>query len=277
VEQPKRDLQLIDASPWRASLLAGRYPQVIRDARALRERGCIGAFHLELLAQVGTRSSESLETAERLVKTLKASDLYDRAPELLEARELWVEGASWYLHYELGLAHRGTCGERLEELILGELGIFRAHADPEDMAGFKALSSVKRGELEEAFDLLFEASSDHPNPPPQGSVFKRAGQALFQAVPRGQRLDVLRYRRGKDPVSYGLAPFPGHGFLIKEYVGSLPTGQAPLLNPSPPPLSPIVTTGWIKGWTREDGFPETAAFERVESLLNDFRRGKKAS
>ena len=118
-----------------------------------------------------------------------------------------------------------------------------------------------------------------PNPPPQGAVFRRAGHTLFQAVPREQRLDVLRYKRGMPPCAYGLAPFPGRGFLIKEYAGTASQSESQrassLLCKTPPALAPILATGWIEGWRQEDGFPETEEFARVESLLVDFRRGGK--
>lgn len=266
-----RNLEWIDGGPWMASLAAGQFAAVIRGARELRKQGCIGAFHLELLGHVAQRHSDGVSDAKRLIGTLTMQDLYERAPELLEAPNLWLEATSWFLHHELRRQLAITSGERVEELILGELGLVRSNACPEETAAFKALALIKEGDLEGAFDQLFEAPGDTSQA--RGSVFRRAGHALFQSVPRQQRLDVLRYKRGKTPSSYGLAPFPGHGFLIKEYVGTTQSGSSALLGGAPSTLSPIMTAGWIEGWKASDGFPETEDFARVERLLTSFGRG----
>lgn len=278
MHQPKNNLELIDAGPWMASLAGGRHAAVIRGARDLRAEGCIGAFHLELLAQVAQRTPEGIAAAGRLVDTLLMRDLYQRMQQLLDAgRSRWLEAASWYLHRELGKPHTVSCGERLESLILAELGLAAKGISSEEAAAFEALALIQKGELESAFDVLFEAAtaSSDSSKPETGQLFRRAGHTLFMATPRDRKHDVLTYRRGLPPTSYGIAPFPGRGFLIKEYLGR---GKplVPLLAREPSMLSPVETRPWVEGWTPSHGMPQNDdSLARVDTLLRQFSHGKK--
>ena len=105
MDQPKRNLELIDASPWMAALAAGQCQAVIRGARGLRTQGCIGAFHLELLGTIAMRTPEGVADARRVLETLAIRDLYDPAPELLETGPLWLDATSWFLHREFEIRH----------------------------------------------------------------------------------------------------------------------------------------------------------------------------